>query len=396
MHTTFRLPRRLPRIASCLVGLAVSLGTAGLVLGAAPAGAITPPWSIQATVNPSGNPISALNGVSCPSATVCMAGGENWTGTKLDALSEVWNGTSWHIPFTKPGDPLLSATESRLNGVSCPTATKCEAVGFYRIGVTRPLAVIWNGALGPVSVSSQPTQFPPGAIVALFNAVSCTSTTACTAVGFSEDATGTINTLAERWNGTNWTIQPTPAGGTALTGVSCTSATACMAVGYSHLGNLAEAWNGSTWRPVLLGTFNGATSSQVNGVSCTSATACIAVGSFFKGSGRFTLGLSWNGSNWTLLNTVNLSATLNQLNGVSCTSASSCEAVGQFQDFKGVYHTLAESWNGVTWSYEATPDPVGTEPTLNGISCSAAAACTAVGQYTNFSGTVLTLAERRT
>jgi hypothetical protein len=395
MHAIFRLPQRLLlRTASCLGGFAVLLGTAGLVLSAGPALAGPLPWTIQTTANPSGNPISELHGVSCPAATACVAAGDNWTGTKLDALLEVWNGTSWNIPFIKPGDPLLSATGSRLNGASCPSSTKCEAVGFYESGATLPLAVIWNGTLGKFSVSSQPAQVPPGATTALFDGVSCTSATACTAVGYFTDATG-MHALIERWNGTSWTIQPAAAGGSALTGVSCTSATACMAVGWSNDGNLAEFWNGQFWRPVLSGTFNGATNSQLYGVSCTSATACVAVGSFAKGSGRFTLGVSWNGSDWTLLNTANLSATVNQLNGVSCTSASNCEAVGQFQDFKGVFHTLAESWSGASWSYEATPDPVGTQPTLNGISCSAAAACTAVGQYKNFSGTILTLAERR-
>jgi len=54
-----------------------------------------------------------------------------------------------------------------------------------------------------------------------------------------------------------WTIQPTPSG-TTLPGVSCTSATACSAVGS---GGLAELWNGSTWTiqppPGVAGTLNG-------------------------------------------------------------------------------------------------------------------------------------------
>ena len=39
---------------------------------------------------------------------------------------------------------------------------------------------------------------------------SCTASAACTAAGYSTDTFGNESTLAERWNGTSWTIQPTP------------------------------------------------------------------------------------------------------------------------------------------------------------------------------------------
>jgi hypothetical protein len=62
-------------------------------------------------------------------------------------------------------------------------------------------------------------------------AVSCTSATACTAVG-----SGNTRVLVERWNGETWSVQPTPkpagSSDSVLMGVSCTSATACTAVGF--------------------------------------------------------------------------------------------------------------------------------------------------------------------
>jgi hypothetical protein len=81
--------------------------------------------------------------------------------------------------------------------------------------------------------------------------VSCTSATACTAAGFYSNATTTV-TLAERWNGTTWSIQTTPnptgGSGSTLDGVSCASAKACTAVGGYNNGTtgvtLAERWNG--------------------------------------------------------------------------------------------------------------------------------------------------------
>jgi hypothetical protein len=60
-------------------------------------------------------------------------------------------------------------------------------------------------------------------------------------------------TLAERWNGTRWTIQPTPnpVGAFDINPpvVACPSPSACTAVtGYANVGpkvTLAEQWNGT-------------------------------------------------------------------------------------------------------------------------------------------------------
>jgi hypothetical protein len=66
-------------------------------------------------------------------------------------------------------------------------------------------------------------------------AVTCTSASACTAVGTYTASSGKGVTLAERWNGKSWKIQSSPnlAGAllSQLVGVACTSATSCTAVG---------------------------------------------------------------------------------------------------------------------------------------------------------------------
>jgi hypothetical protein len=76
--------------------------------------------------------------------------------------------------------------------------------------------------------------------------VSCTTFTACTAVG-QVDGTGQLVTLAERWNGTAWAIQhtpnPTSATGGAngeLDALSCAAPTTCTAVGYYGNGYLSR------------------------------------------------------------------------------------------------------------------------------------------------------------
>jgi hypothetical protein len=78
------------------------------------------------------------------------------------------------------------------------------------------------------------------------------------ATGAALDQTGESQfTLAEAWNGTDWSLLHTPSPGSfgdELLGASCTSASSCMAVGeFTGIGNemtLAEAWNGTSWSVV--------------------------------------------------------------------------------------------------------------------------------------------------
>jgi hypothetical protein len=101
-----------------------------------------------------------------------------------------------------------------------------------------------------------------------------------------------------------------------------------------------------------------------------------------------TLAERWNGTNWSIQETPN-PTTNSKLDGVSCTSAKACTAVGE-DSGRG----LAESWNGTTWSVQSTPDPDEKFDFLFGVSCTSSSACTAVGGYENTSSEELTLAER--
>jgi hypothetical protein len=118
--------------------------------------------------------------------------------------------------------------------------------------------------------------------------VSCATATDCTAVGFSSTFTATtisIKTLTEHWNGTNWSIVPSPNPSntqTLLHGVSCASATNCNAVGdyqtAATTNTLIEHWNGTDWATVTTPNPAGAPGASLNGISCPTAS-CYAVGS---------------------------------------------------------------------------------------------------------------------
>src|SRR5947209_3840531 len=68
------------------------------------------------------------------------------------------------------------------------------------------LAERWNGT----GWSVQRTPNPSGALVSSLRGVSCTAPTACTAVGSYVSSVGAQVPLAERLNGTSWSVQATP------------------------------------------------------------------------------------------------------------------------------------------------------------------------------------------
>ena len=161
--------------------------------------------------------------------------------------------------------------------------------------------------------------------------------------------TGATATLVEARNGTTWTVQTTPSASGAisstLNGVSCTSVSACTAVGSYTAGGvtsaLVENWDGASWS---LQTAPAGGPDSLNGVSCTSATVCTAVGS---DAGKPALIDTWNGSAWKARSTaLPYHATSEVLNGVSCwveATGPECTAVGTFTDTEGIQQTLAVS-----------------------------------------------------
>ncbi len=180
--------------------------------------------------------------------------------------------------------------------------------------------------------------------------MSCPSAPACTAVGSYTNQTGTL-TLAERWTGSTWSIQTTPApsSGGQLVGVACASTTACITVGSRPGGTLAEGWNGSSWSIQSTPSPNGTT---LSAVSCTSPTACTAVGNYTDTSSNYvTLAERWDGSRLSIQPTPTPTGG-GQLLGVSCTSTTACTAVGPNPS-----GPLAEIWDGNNWSIQNTPSP---------------------------------------
>ena len=294
-------------------------------------------WTPQTVPAPGGNEPRTTS-IACPSATVCHAVGWNDTGTRAFAL-KLTNG-SW---VKKPVPLLSGASYVRLQSVSCTAGNACTAVGFaVEASAAVPFAVRWNGTKW--SVQAVPVPASGGGTL---DDVHCASATSCLAVG--NDGKG----FAAKWNGTTWSLLSVAHKGTAtndrLNSISCTSATACTAVGRWQDGDgdsflLAERWNGSAW---TLQTPLTTRNSQIEftGVSCTSATACNAVGYVISSSHvAHTIHHTWNGTTWSITPTPNMSAPNSAFNDVSCTAAAVCTGVGATSDDMQNGKPLAERY----------------------------------------------------
>ena len=343
---------------------------------------------------------SAAYAVSCPQAGYCVAVGAYNANDVVNALTELWTGSSWSV-LPSPQPP--NAASSVLNAVSCTSAAQCVAVGSYTDsnGVTWGLAEVWNGAAW--SIVDSPT--PTGGSFAGLSGVSCSGASQCVAVGSYTNSRNRPVPLAESWDGSAWTIVPTPrptgARATGLDAVSCASATTCMATGSYFDADfngrtLAESWDGAAWTIVPSPNPDGAQGSYLAAVSCPTSSECMAVGGYQDSTFTpVTLAESWDGSHWAIVDSPTPAGSPDSaLSGVSCASATRCLAVGRSYSpsFAGKDDTLAESWDGSHWAIVGSPSP-STTSNLDAVSCASPARCLAVGLFFNSSGNYETLAE---
>ncbi len=194
-------------------------------------------WQLLSVPEPEGAKTSELNGVSCNRWVMlgvtfeeCMAVGVYTRELGIpEPFSERWTGSKWEPRAILPKG--LNGTQ--LLGVSCapPVTVNCIAVGYYTAaGVNYAFAQKWTGS----SWETQTVNSPEATKLA---GVSCSSTTLCIAVGTSELKQPATLT-ARRWKESQWggMSMPVPEGASALNGVFCTSSGACTAVGYAETG----------------------------------------------------------------------------------------------------------------------------------------------------------------
>jgi hypothetical protein len=304
-------------------------------------------------------------------------------------LAESWDGTRWSVLPS----PNRGRDDNVLLAVSCVSSAACMAVGYYEAVPGGTLAESWDGTRWAVVPSPS-----PGATGAELSGVSCVSAAACTAVGAYYSNSGVVSALVESWDGSRWSVvrnpNPDPSGN-GLRSVSCVSKDACMAVGFSGGNNgvhtaLAESWDGTRWSVVPTPS-PGTNGTFLDSVSCVSARACTAAGNAYYSNGfHASLIESWAGTHWSVVPSPSPGIGYTVVNGVSCASQDACSVAGYYNTRTQAAKTLIESWDGTRWSVVPTPNP-GINPELDGLSCASAATCVAAGFF--YRGTYRTLIE---
>ncbi|HEX8092567.1 hypothetical protein [Jatrophihabitans sp.] len=260
-----------------------------------------------------------LHSVSCVSAQFCVAGAGNGQVT-------TFNGTTWSDPQTivEAGAPDVP-----LDPIICVSTAFCLAFGDSSTYVYDG-----NSWSGPSALAAE------GAVVA-----SCGSPTFCTA--FADDGDN------YRFNGTTWS-GPTPVlpyqG--ILWSVSCPSINFCMTAD----GSNTYTFDGSAWSAPMQVTHNVDPFFGPGLVSCTSASFCLAVP--IHASGSWT----WDGARWT----AHADPARNHFTGLSCVSPSFCLGV--------THDNLAYTFNGTGWSAGRS---VAGSDTLTSVSCATTSFCVA-------------------
>lgn len=382
-----------------------------LLLSPLKASAAVGEWTIDATVNPpSAN--ANLKGVSCYTATTCVATGENLT--KGYGWIEWWNGEEWYLAPSIYGYDYKEGLKSGsiLNSIACRgiTMASCFAVGEY--GVREKPAghsfldlkafETWiNSAFDPPSAESDELSW--------MEDVTCPATGTCVAVGTHKSESKSVwePQLGVRKNN-EWSLDyPSVESHTKLKGVACSTTTSCLAVGAQWDGKAEGGvtpyslqWNGSAWSKVTVPIPGESTFVELNDVSCYFG-GCMAVGWYTdKATGnQKSLAAKWNGSTWSILSTTNEEGegVSTVLEDVSCTASETiaqCTAVGNYHSKSSPSSTFVEKWDGISWASQASPNPAGAiSAKLYGVSCTESSRCTAVGQYEMSGGKTYTLAQ---
>ncbi|HEY2713763.1 MAG TPA: hypothetical protein VGI60_14710 [Chthoniobacterales bacterium] len=314
-------------------------------------------WQVISSPNgPRG--INELHGVSALTENDVWAVGESSDTERVTSVTlvEHWNGTQWLvIPSPNP-----SSTQNAFNAVAAAAANDVWAVGSASVGPNPILIEHWNGTAWSV-VPNPPSSKPITDLTAL--AVVSANDVWAVGIGTVEDELGTA-TL--HWDGTAWSVVPSPnvvpEVNNTLAGVTAIASNDVWAVGTQQPTSLTDPhtlilhWDGSQWSIVPSPNFGGSTvGNHLVAASGVSSNDVWAVGSSEAG----TLTEHWDGSRWSVVATPgNGSEFPIALYGVVALASSNVWNVGEQLACSscGLSQTLTERWNGRKWAVASSPN----------------------------------------
>jgi probable HAF family extracellular repeat protein len=372
-------------------------------------------WTAVTSPNSSANKSNVLSAVACTSGSNCSTVGYHSSVPGLQTLedqltlAERWDGNSWGIVAS----PNPASMNNVLNAVTCISASDCWAVGdYYNAGGSlsfyKTLTEHWDGVSWSIATSANTPSTAYGNTYNFLQGITCTSRSNCWAVGYYiANSNSTNQTLIEHWDGSSWSIAPSPntstIQGNYLSSVTCVSDSDCWAAGRyvsayqtSAVGppteiyqTLIEHWDGLRWSIVASPNTDPAVINELNSIACNSTSDCWAVGEHFSDNHDLiyqTLIEHWDGLSWTAVSSPNTSPLQsNGLSSITCSSSSDCWTVGSAAA-SNLSVPLIEHWDGANWTIANSSNPISMSSYLTGISCLSASDCTAGGYQTTAEG----------
>jgi hypothetical protein len=348
-------------------------------------------WNVVPSPN-SGSVGNELFGVAVRTSTDAWAvGGQvNVVGnaSAYSTLIEHWNGQAWAIV---PSPNLANIVQDYLRSVAIVSANDVWAVGPGYASIQQcphqDVVEHWDGQMWSVIPAPALNE---DCSDELFG-VSAVATNDVWAVGKGYDPVNKVDEpVMEHWDGQTWTIVPGPTSLNGvpayLNGVTAVSSTDVWAVGpYTPClpscqgKSLVEHWDGVQWSVVASPNLS-TRRNELFAVSARAANDIWAVGYFFDDItvDEDPLIEHWDGTAWTAFPHQNFCAQTDcgVLLGVTAIAANDAWAVGSSADG---FTPLIVHWNGAKWS--ASSAPARSARYLNGVSGSAMSAPVAVGTW---------------
>ncbi len=318
------------------------------------------PCALAWRIVPSLSGVYEVRSVAAVSANDMWAVGTYFPYDYAWTLIEHWDGTQWSlVPSPNAGQV------NRLEGLVVVSANDIWAVGEYAHLWYLPLQTLiehWDGTSWSVVSSPNTTTTNNNELYG----VAAVSVNDIWAVGgYNPDQSTGWETLIEHWNGSTWSIVPSPGLDALLYGVAAVAANDVWAVG----GSLILHWNGTSWSIVP-----NPGPGRLYGVAAVAANDVWAVGNYYESTSYRTVILHWNGTSWSSVPSPNQDTRENILRGVAAVAANDVWAVGDSYRL-----TLTEHWDGTQWSI--VPSPGISE--LYGVAAVASNDVWAVGNWNN-------------
>jgi len=260
-------------------------------------------WSVMPNVSPTGTD-TYLNSVACTTAPDLNIGGPAWECVTVgdyyanSAYSPLMEYAMIYPQWTGVWEPVGSTTNSGiagdLLGVTCVSDLDCWAVGTDNTETGEVPHTLVEQYAGPdAALSVVPSPYTSTTQANQLVSVACVSDTDCWAVGGAATGSGgDLQSLVEQYNGSSWSIVGSPDTSSSqpneLEGLACPSATDCQAVGVYENGSvyqtLSEQYNGSAWSIVPSPDVTSSRDSELFAIACATGADCRAVGTFVNGT----------------------------------------------------------------------------------------------------------------